>query len=672
LNPAKTAGLSLALRPLTPRGPLNPLEGSAVSLGTIRTQENAMPLAHDFRIPAGVALAIAGLASAQPPSLEQFLKIRAPGSVTLGPAGELYAHDWPDGVNQLYRRAPGSEPGTPMERLSSFRDGISSYTLSPDGRRLILSAAVGGSEQSDLYALDPSTGMLADFLVDPKVVYSHNLWLPDGSGIIYTANDARPSDFHIYRHDFATGQTASLLARPGAWYAADVTDDGSRLLVRQFRSASDSDVLELNTLNGELTDLSLRADSTSTNSAVGYLPGFDAVLLTSDVDGGIRRLYLRDLSGGQPTRPIPSMDAFDVESTSMNEDHTLLAIVYNQGGYGALRLVELPSFDPVEIPGLERGVISGVRIRGRTITWTLSNTRTPNLSYAFTIGRDQTPQPLTEADEQGIDLSAFPLPDLIAYQSFDGLEIPAFLYLPPGFAPGSPIPFIINFHGGPEGQSRPGFSRNNQYLLSRGFGILEPNVRGSTGYGREFHMLDNGIRRWDSVRDGVEAARWLVKNGYAPSGRIAAWGGSYGGFMAVATVIEGGAGGVANPFGAAINVVGIVNFQTFLEQTKDYRRSLREAEYGPLTDLEFLSSISPINRIDEINVPMLIAHGLNDPRVPVGEAMQLAVGLQKRGLDPEQVYFPDEGHGFAKLENRLIFMERAVRFLSRHLQPPKP
>jgi dipeptidyl aminopeptidase/acylaminoacyl peptidase len=621
-----------------------------------------------FVILAAIFAASAPALAGDPPSLERFLKIRTPGSITLGPAGEMYAVDWPDGVNQLYKRAPGSEPGTPMEKLSAFQDGISSYTLSPDGKRLILAAAIGGNEQHNLYSMDPATGAMSDLLVDPEVRYSHDLWLKDGSGFIYTANDTSPSDFHIYRHDFKTGANTPLLARPGSWHAADITDDGSRILVGQFRSASDADVYELDTRTGELRDLGLKADPTAANSAVGYLPGFESVLFTSDVDGGIARLYLRRLAGGDPVRPMPEMDAFDIDRAALNEDHSLLALVYNEGGYGTLRVLELPSFEPVEVPGVEQGVVSSVKIRGRTLTWSLSNTRTPSISFAFTVGQDHAPRPLTEADEQGIDLSAFPLPDLITFKSFDSVEIPAFLYLPPGYAKGSPIPFVVNFHGGPEGQFRPGFSRNNQYLLARGFGILEPNIRGSTGYGRAFHMLDDYKKRWDSVKDGVEAARWLVRNGYSENGRIAAWGGSYGGFMSVATVIEGSAGSSPNPFGAAINVVGIVNFRTFLEQTSDYRRKLREAEYGPLTDVEFLASISPINRIDEIKVPMLIAHGLNDPRVPVGEAMQLAVGLQKRGLDPELVFFPDEGHGFAKLENRLIFMERAVRFLEKHLE----
>ena len=173
------------------------------------------------------------------------------------------------------------------------------------------------------------------------------------------------------------------------------------------------------------------------------------------------------------------------------------------------------------------------------------------------------------------------------------------------------------------------------------------------------------MNRWSSVKDGVEAARWLVKQGFAEAKKIAAYGGSYGGFMSVATTIEG-----KDVIGASVDVVGIVNMKTFLEQTKGYRRKLREAEYGPLTDPEFLASISPITRANEIQVPMLIAHGLNDPRVPVGEAMQLAVNLQSRGFDPELIFCPDEGHGFQKLANRTLFAERMVRFLQRTIAKP--
>ena len=428
----------------------------------------------------------------------------------------------------------------------------------------------------------------------------------------------------------------------------------------QFFSQSHANTYELDCATGDLAKLDVGGENTF-NAPLGYLPDEKAVALLSDAEDGIVRLFTRELASGMPKKPLPALDKYEIEGGAINHDRTLAAIAYNEGGYGSMRIVELPSFKAVEIPGVEKGIVSPADIENRTVVWTLSNARTPGLTYSYTVGSGaKAPTPITIADTQGVDLSKFPLPELVTYKSFDGLDVPAFIFLPPTFNKGKPIPFVVNFHGGPEGQSRPGFTALTQYLLSRGYGVMMPNVRGSTGYGRAFHMMDDYTKRWDSVKDGAEAARWLVKSGYAEAGRIAAYGGSYGGFMSVATIIEG-----SDVFGASVDVVGIVNFKTFLEGTKDYRRKLREAEYGPLSDPEFLAKISPLNRIDEIKCPMLIAHGLNDPRVPVGEAMQLAVGLQHRGYDPELIFCPDEGHGFVKLDNRLLFAERMVKFLDR-------
>ena len=287
------------------------------------------------------------------------------------------------------------------------------------------------------------------------------------------------------------------------------------------------------------------------------------------------------------------------------------------------------------------------------------------------------PVQITAADTQGIDFSKFGLPQLVKYKSFDGVEIPAFVFLPSNYfgAKKHAIPFVAYYHGGPEGQSRPIFDKTIQYLLSEGFGVIQPNVRGSSGYGRAFLMMDDYKKRWDSVKDGVAAAAWLVEQGYATPGKIATYGGSYGGFMSVACVVEDqqqvDAGARKERlFGAGIDVVGIVNMKTFLEQTSGYRRKLREVEYGPLSDPEFLDSVSSIKKIDKINIPMFIAHGFNDPRVPVGEAMQLANALKEKAVRekklenlPHLFIAPDEGHGFQKLNNRLYFAEYMAGFL---------
>ncbi len=627
----------------------------------IRTFRHIAALSFCIAVAAPCFAQNTALKSATAPTMEQFLKIRAPNSPELAPDGTLYVRDWPDGIQQLYCHAPGAKADAPWKQLTTgkkFKDGIAGFSVSPDGKHVVISAAPGGNEQFQVYHLDPATGEITDLLVDPAVVFGFNHWLRDSSGFIFTANDVSPADFHIYRYDLKDGKRTKLLGKTGSWSLADITTDGSRGLVNETISASNSNAYELNCATGALTKLNVGPDQ-SVNNAMAYLPDEKTVAIVSDVERGVTRLFTRTLPDGKPTKPLPDLDKFEIEGGTMNHERTLAAVSFNEGGYGSVRVVELPSFKTIDVPGLEKGVISPSGIEGQTLVWTLSNARTPGVTYSYEIGSEaKSPTPITAAQTQGVDLQSFPLPELITYKSFDGLEIPAFIFTPPGFKKGTPIPFVVNFHGGPEGQSRPGFTALTQFLLSRGYGVMMPNVRGSTGYGRDFLMMDDYKKRWDSVKDGAEAARWLAKNGYAESGRIAAYGGSYGGFMSVATIIEG-----SDVFGASVDVVGIVNFKTFLEGTKDYRRKLREVEYGPLSDPEFLASISPLNRIDDIKCPMMIAHGLNDPRVPVGEAMQLAVGLQQRGYDPVLVFCPDEGHGFQKLSNRLLFSDRMVKFL---------
>lgn len=619
----------------------------------------------------GVTVALGGVAAATPPAptIAQFLSVRTPSGVSIAPDGTVYFRDWPDGVNQLYKRAKGAPIDGPAERLTDYKDGLSSYSLSPDGKCITLAAAVGGNEDTNIWLLNTATDAVQPILQNPAVQFRVNAWLHDSSGFLYTANDESPNDFHIYRFDIASGKSTKLLAREGSWSASDITKDGARALVARYLSISDSRIYELNTATGELTDLSATEEANpSSNSIVGYMPGETAIMFESDFRDGLLRLFVRDAAAGSAIREaLPALAAYEIDGASINHERTFLATAHNEDGYARMRVFQLPALTEIAMPAIEEGMVFPAEMRGNLIAWTVTNARTPGITYATEIAADGrkagAPRAITaRVDKEPVDLSTFRLPELVKYTSFDGLEIPAFLYLPANYQKGTPIPFVVNFHGGPEGQSRPGFDRTAQYLVSRGYGVLLPNVRGSTGYGRDFHMMDNYTKRWDSVKDGAEAARWLVKEGYAEPKKIAAYGGSYGGFMSVATVIEG-----ADVFGASINVVGITNMKTFLEQTRGYRRALREVEYGPLSDPEFLNTVSPIHRADEIQCPMMIAHGLNDPRVPVGEAMQLAVALQKRGLDPEQLYFADEGHGFAKLDNRILFNERMVKFLDEHI-----
>jgi dipeptidyl aminopeptidase/acylaminoacyl peptidase len=627
--------------------------------------------------------------AADAPSIEQFLKIRTPGAPRILPDGSLLVIDAPDGIRQLYRRVPNTpaaagdpaasfKPGEcTSTKLTDFPDGLTAYSVSHDGKRVVLMHARGGNENWQLTLLDPyapAGSNLTPILANPKVQAEVDLWLRDDSGILFTANDASANDFYIYRYDFATKQTTRVLGKEGSWSAADVSKDGTRVLVHHFVSASDVQCFELDTKSGKLTDLSLKPKDggTSACSFVGYLPDEKSVLMTSDHLGGRQRLFLRELKSGTVKEPLPALAKYDFDGAAFDDTRTMLVTAVNEDGYSSLAMFSVPKFKPMQLPAMEKGVVGLASFRNRMLIWNQSNARTPGLAYATVFpagGGAPVSKQITWAEDQGVDLGAFQLPELIHYQaSVDGREIPAFLFLPTGYVKGSTVPFIVVYHGGPEGQHRPSFSASYQYYLARGYGILMPNVRGSVGYGREYEMLDNYKNRWNSVRDGVDAAEWLVKSGYAVPGHIATYGGSYGGFMSVACIVEDQervdrGERKERLFGACVDVVGPVNMKTFLEKTSGYRRKLREVEYGPLTDPDFLATISSIHKVDKLQVPFFIAHGFNDPRVPVEEAMQLAVALKDAGRSPRMFIAPDEGHGFAKLDNRIYFGERSAQFL---------
>jgi dipeptidyl aminopeptidase/acylaminoacyl peptidase len=268
----------------------------------------------------------------------------------------------------------------------------------------------------------------------------------------------------------------------------------------------------------------------------------------------------------------------------------------------------------------------------------------------------------TRSSHAGLPVESFVEPRLIRYSSFDGLEIPAWLYEPKGQS--GPIPVVVIVHGGPESQTRPSFNFLAQYLAHHGYAVLAPNVRGSTGYGKTYSHLDDVEKRMDAVADLAHAATWLKAQPRLDGERLTVYGGSYGGFMVLAALSH-----YPELFTAGIDIVGISNFVTFLKNTSGYRRAHREAEYGSLArDRDFLESISPLNRADRIRGPLMVVHGANDPRVPLSEAEQLVEALESRGVPTQFLVFDDEGHGIVKLENKLIAYGAIVAFLEKHLR----
>jgi dipeptidyl aminopeptidase/acylaminoacyl peptidase len=346
---------------------------------------------------------------------------------------------------------------------------------------------------------------------------------------------------------------------------------------------------------------------------------------------------------------------------ALSEDGRYAAWIANEDGYGRMHIAETSTMKELSAPELS-GVAYDVRFTydNKTIFTFTSPTKTQDVWTWDWNSKDLSQ--MTFSSYAGIDPNIFVEPELIRYNTFDGRKIPAFLFLPPGYE-GGIIPFIVHAHGGPESQYRPQFYRNFQYFLLNGYGVLAPNVRGSEGYGREYLTLDNHRKRLDSIKDYKAGADYLIENDYTEKGKLAIKGGSYGGYATLAAISE-----YPNYWGAAAAIVGISNFKTFLLNTADYRRYIREAEYGPLSDSVWLESISPTSKADRIKAPLLVIHGANDPRVPISEARQIFHAVKKNGGIADTLFFSNEGHGTANKENTIAEYTKMVEFFDNNLK----
>ena len=381
---------------------------------------------------------------------------------------------------------------------------------------------------------------------------------------------------------------------------------------------------------------------------------------------------------------------WDLDASQVSPNGNYLAFTTNREGFSELNLRKIetggkPLISAVETKAEQialpaKGIASGLEFSddGTKLAFTFAGAKYNTDIWVYDLQTKKLNQ-VTKSSRSGIPQSSFVAPQLVKFKSFDGREIPAWFYRPEktvgninsaagnftiGVRPTKNLPVIISVHGGPEGQERPGFNPLYQYYLSRGYAVLATNVRGSTGYGKTFSHLDDVEKREDSVKDLAAAVEWLKQSGGANPDKIAVMGGSYGGYMTMAAVTL-----YPELFAAAVNTVGIVNWETFLKNTSGYRRRQREVEYGMLDkDIDFLRRISPLAKVDKIKTPLFVIHGKNDPRVPYTEAEQVVEALKKRGATVEYKLYNDEGHGISKLKNRLDLYPRVADFLDKYMK----
>ncbi len=601
--------------------------------------------------------------------IERYLNIRAATSPALAPGGDRVAFLLNvTGTPQVW--SVGTAGGWP-EQLTFYTDRIDFVRWSPDGGSLIFGKARGGDENTQLYWMTTDGARVRQLTDAPKVRYNFGAWTADGRYISYASNKRNPNFFDVYRMNISTGEEELIYQRsnaPVAW-----SPDGRFIVVsRESDTLSlDNDLYLVEVASKSVTHLTPHEGAAQFRD-VHFTRDNRALLLSTNVAGEWQSLARMDLA---TRRIVPVSDAaWDTDTSEMSADGRLLAYALNRDGFSELYVRKLNESGiaddkdtPVALPG--KGVVGGLDFSrdGGKLAFTFAGARFNSDVWLYDLKTRKLEQ-VTRASRAGIPQQSFVEPELIRYKTFDGREIPAWYYKPQNArsngASSVKLPVIVSVHGGPEAQERPAFNPTYQYFLSRGYAVLAPNVRGSTGYGKTYTHLDDVKLREDSVRDLAAAVEWLKASGGADERRIAVMGGSYGGYMTLAAITL-----YPDLWAAAIEMFGISNFETNLRNTSGYRRKQREREYGTLAgDLEFLRSVSPIYKVDRIKAPLLVFQGKNDPRVPYTESEQIVKALRDRNAPVEYTLFDDEGHGFVKLNNRLVVYPKIVDFLERHMK----
>lgn len=591
---------------------------------------------------------------------------------------EAFIADWlADGSGMLILTRFGESaqvhlvkyPGGIRKQLTFFNDPISAANVcpSPEKNGFLFTKDKGGSEVYQLYYFDIDKGHFK-LLTDGYSKNGNGIWNNQGNAFVYPSIKRNDKDYDIYLfYPDEAREERRILKGKGLWFPIQWSADDRYITLGHFRSINECLLYYLEVETGELTAIATEPNVASQGGE--WTKSGNGVYFTSDQDSQFRQLFIYDLKNDSKKNLSPEID-WNVEMHSLSPDGDTLAFTVNENGISRLFLLDTETYQYQPIETIPNGQISGLKWhpQGLRLALSLNTPISPADVYVLDVNSQDIEQ-WTFSEVGGLNKEIFIEPDLIHYPTFDavngsGRHIPAFYYRPAQQK--KPHPVLIYIHGGPESQYRPAFSSIFQYYLNElGIAVIAPNVRGSTGYGKSFLKLDNGYKREDSVFDIGKLIDWIDCQPELDSERIAVIGGSYGGYMVLASMTH-----YNDRLRCGIDIVGISNFVTFLENTKSYRRNLRRVEYGDERDpkmREHLENISPTSNAHKITKPMLIVQGLNDPRVPASEAEQMLKKIRKNGSEAWYLLAKDEGHGFRKKFNRDYYNKAVILFLQKYL-----
>jgi dipeptidyl aminopeptidase/acylaminoacyl peptidase len=543
-------------------------------------------------------------------------------------------------------------------------EGVQFGAWSPTGEELVFGRDAGGDERTQLYLLDDETGDVTQLTDEPSAVHRWGCWSPDGESVAYAANRDRPGVFDIYVQGRDEDDPHRIYEqdKPSAVVPVSWSPDG-QLLVLEVHSSFNRDVHLIDVTTGEAQLLTEGHETPVRYQSVTWGPDGDSLYLVTDREYNwlyVARLDLETLE----VEPVIRTDA-DIKSMVLNSSCRWIAYLRYENGYTDVRagdLVDETAVEEFPAPDFPEGTAENLTMSsdGEQLATVFSTGDTKPDLYTVDVRTGETRQ-WTDCST-AVPEDAYVAPESVTYESFDGLAVPSF-YVEPEAPDEEPMPAVIDLHGGPRSQYFPAISPVRQHYVDRGFVRLEPNYRGSSGYGKEYMAMDDVEKRLDAIRDVKAAAEWLADRDHVDEDCILLHGTSYGGFLVLAAMTRW-----PDLFAGGVAIAPITNFVTYLENTGPWRRRHREAEYGSLEDdEELLRELSPIHDVENVRAPLFVAHGKNDARVPVEEAIQIEERLEDEDVPVETLLVDDAGHHFGKKEHRVEVFQSAMSFLDDHL-----
>ena len=585
--------------------------------------------------------------------IEAMAKVGACYSPSFSPDGsEIAFISNISGIPQLWKIP--STGGWPIQ-LTNFNDPVSNAIWSPKGNKIAFQLAPGGGMNSQIYTIKADGSEIERITSGGKSNNWMGNWSDDGNYLSYSSNQNNASGMDSHLYNMLAKTTELSIVNQGIGRITDIGKDNERFLLSRVASRGSNDLYLIDKESNE----TLLTKHSGPGSFYGEFSPNGEIYISSNLNrdkiafGKIKNRKIEVLSERGDS---------ELQNFIFNESGSMALLVWNVAGKNEISLFDIQNQKELKTLDMPVEQVGGGDFSSddRYFLFTGSGSTEPANVWLYDFEND-TFTKLTDSPHPGINLGELIAPELVKFKSFDGLELSGWLYKP-GVG-NHPYPTVISYHGGPEGQSRPSFSYTFQALLSQGIAVFSPNVRGSSGFGKEFVNLDNGALRTNGIKDIEACYNYVVESGFADKSKVGIMGGSYGGYMVMAGITE-----YPDMFAAAANLFGVVNFITFFEETEPWMAAISKVEYGdPDTEADMLRALSPINKVEVVKTPTIVLHGANDTNVPVVEAEQVVENLKKRNIPVEYILFQDEGHGWRKTSNKVTSTVSIVNWFKLYL-----